>query len=172
MAKYYVVDTNVIMAASGKSSCSPLCARVCLDAIKKITSGSTRLVIDNRWRIIREYQANLNNRGQPGIGQAFLKWVLTNQQNHELCISVAITPKQSQSEDFEEFPSHPDLASFDPSDRKFVAVAATHRSRPRIAQATDSKWWGWKDALRESGIKVHFLCERELRETYEGKFSR
>lgn len=167
MAKHYVVNTNVIVVADGKSSCSASCARVCLD----IARGKTRLVIDKGWRIIKEYQANVDYQGQPGVARAFLKWVLTNYTNRKLCVCVGITPKLSDPQDFEEFPSHPGLASFDPSDRKFVAVAAKHRSHPPIAQATDAKWWGWKDALRDAGITIHFLCEKEVREQYEKKFS-
>ena len=44
------------------------------------------------------------------------------------------------------------------SDRKFVAVANAHPAKPPILQSTDSKWWGWKEALQEVGITVHFLC--------------
>ncbi len=44
------------------------------------------------------------------------------------------------------------------SDRKFVAVANAHPDKPPIMHATDSKWWAWKDALKDVGITVHFLC--------------
>jgi len=50
------------------------------------------------------------------------------------------------------------LEVFDKSDHKFVAAANAHPAKPPILQATDSKWWGWKDALMEVGITVQFLC--------------
>jgi hypothetical protein len=59
---------------------------------------------------------------------------------------------------YDEFPTHDGLDDFDKSDRKFVAVANAHADKPSILQATDSKWWGWKDALAEVGMAVHFLC--------------
>jgi hypothetical protein len=170
MPKYYVVDTNVAIAADDRAPCTPMCAKACRELILAITRDSILLVLDDAWRIIAEYQNNLNFKGQPGVAQTFLKWVLTNRKNPHRCICVNITPKPSSSEDFEEFPPHPDLTSFDAKDRKFVAVAAKHHRRPPIAQATDNKWWGWKEALLASGIKVHFLCEEEVREHYEKKF--
>ena len=40
---------------------------------------------------------------------------------------------------------------------------------PGLEQATDSKWWGWKDALAKAGIEVHFLCECYIKAKYEEK---
>lgn len=71
--------------------------------------------------------------------------------------------------DFVEFPDHEDLADVDPSDRKFVAVANAHRDKPPIIEATDSKWWGWKDALEECGITVEFVCLDQVEEVYRRK---
>jgi len=62
------------------------------------------------------------------------------------------------------------LINFDPYDRKFVAVAATHPDRPAILQATDSKWWGWKEALAECGVIVEFLCPADIEAGYNRKF--
>lgn len=70
---------------------------------------------------------------------------------------------------FVEFPDHEGLKDFDISDRKFVAVANAHESKPPILQATDSKWWGWKAHLAQCGITVQFLCPEEIAETYERK---
>ncbi len=96
------------------------------------------------------------------IGDAFLRWVLTNQANPNRCRQVPLTPSGS-GYDFEEFPSHPGLAQFDPSDRKFVAVAAACPGGPApILQAADSKWWGWKEALEDCGVFVDFLCPQEI----------
>ncbi len=170
MQKHCVVDTNVAMAADGKSSYGADCARACLEAIRDITERGVLLVIDDAWRIITEYRAVLSQGGQPGVAQTFLKWVLTNHQNPRRCACVSITPKDSDPEDFLEFPSHPGLSSFDPSDRKFVAVAATHPRHPPILQGTDTKWWGWRDTLKKCRITVRFLCADEIRDRYEGKF--
>lgn len=65
---------------------------------------------------------------------------------------------------FKEFPDHEGLQQFDLSDRKFVAAANAHEKKPPIAQATDSKWWGWKNALEEAGLSVFFVHEEYIRD--------
>jgi hypothetical protein len=51
---------------------------------------------------------------------------------------------------------------YDPSDQKFLAVAAAHPDRPPILQALDSKWWGWQSALGAIGVTIDFLCPGEI----------
>ncbi len=74
-----------------------------------------------------------------------------------------------KSSSYQEFPKHDDLNDFDKSDRKFVAVANACTGKPPILQATDSKWWGWKDALNDVGITVHFLCPEYAKTKYAEK---
>ena len=80
-----------------------------------------------------------------------------------------MTPKAGDPTGFEEFPDHPGLAGFDVSDRVFVAVSAAHPEKPPIVEASDSKWWGWKDALEQCGVRVGFLCPDELARKYREK---
>jgi hypothetical protein len=68
-----------------------------------------------------------------------------------------------------EFPNHPGLEDFDPSDRKFIAVSNAHSEKPPIMEATDSKWWGWRDALKEVGIEVRFVCPDYAKRKYREK---
>jgi hypothetical protein len=172
MTKLYVVDTNVVVTANGKSSNGADCEQACLDAVLEITDHGARLAIDDGWRIIKEYRENLDSRGQRSVARTFLKWVFTNHHNPQRCVRVAITPRGPGAEDFQEFPSHQGLSNFDPSDRKFVAVAAAHPDHPPILQATDTKWWGWNEALAECGIQIKFLCPEEIAKSFEKKFSR
>jgi len=79
---------------------------------------------------------------------------------------IAITP---DGDSYSEFPDHAGLSSFDISDRKFVAVAKKHPDEPPILQATDSKWWGFKDVLNDVGISVTFLCPEYVKAKYEKK---
>ena len=37
---------------------------------------------------------------------------------------------------------------------------------PIIGEASDSKWWGWKEALKNHGVHVEFLCEDYIRQKY------
>jgi hypothetical protein len=165
-----VVDTNVPLAANNKADASLNCIQKCTEALTAIMTDQQALVIDNGWRIIREYMNKLSQSGQPGIGDRFLKWVLTNQANPSRCVRVAITPRSEDQDHFEEFPNDPNLASFDRADRKFVAVACAHHERPPILQALDTKWWGWKEALERVGVTVTFLCQDEIKARYEQKF--
>jgi hypothetical protein len=160
-----VVDTNVAVVASLRSGMSPACALVCIQALGDIMGGG-RIALDDHRLILREYMSNLSPSGQPGVGDRFLKWVLTNQANPARCIQVTITPRADDPSDFEEFPNDPELAAFDPSDRKFVAVAAAHPTRPPVLEASDSRWWGWKEALERHGVRVTFLCPEELARMY------
>ena len=143
-------------------------------AIKE-TMENGHIVLDDNWRIIKEYMHKLSPDGQPAIGDSFLKWVLTSWSNPDRCTCVPITPLADDPYNFNEFPVHPELANFDPSDRKFVAVSASHGQRhgecPPILHAVDSKWWGWKDALGDCGIHVEFLCPEETEKKYHEKMS-
>jgi hypothetical protein len=154
------VDTNVAVAANRTSpQASFACVTECIRVLNDICRGHI-LVIDDSWHILREYQQELRSEGQPGIGDAFLKWVLTNRNNLYHCVQVHITPSDDSQEpiDFEEFPDDPALYKFDPADRKFVAVAIVHSEHPRILNATDSDWWYYKDVLAKHGVKVDFVC--------------
>lgn len=157
-----VVDTNVPLVANlSHPGASPSCVESCVQALGEVTSGGRRLALDDSWLIVKEYGNKLSAARQPGVGDAFLKWVLTNHANPACCDKVAIVPT-GDARGFEQFPDHAGLATFDPADRKFVAVAAAHPDRPPIQQAVDSKWWGWRDALREAGVVVDFLCPAEV----------
>jgi len=154
----YVVDTNVPVVANGKSKqASPKCVIACVEIIHKITNSET-IVIDDQWLILNEYSNKLNQKGQPGVGDAFLKWILTNNRNPLLCEQVKITPTHSHKDNFKEFPNDQRLKKFDPSDRKFVAVARAHREHPPILQAVDAKWWNFREILSEHSVTVQFLC--------------
>jgi len=165
-----VVDTNVPIAANGGDEVPPDCALVCAGAVREVMESRRRLALDDGWRIIGEYMHKLRADGQPGWGDRFLKWVLNNQANAACCELVTLTPRDEEAGEFEEFPAAPGLETFDRSDRKFVAVANAHATKPPILQALDSKWWGWREALAGAGISVEFLCPEEVRAAYERKF--
>jgi hypothetical protein len=164
-----VVDTNVPMAANGVTTASAECMRACRDALVEIMEDRRRLAIDDDGEIVGEYKGNLRSDGAPSIGKLFLIWILTNQYNSARCDRVPLRALED-GKGFEEFPDGEGLECFDPSDRKFVAVANAHAERPPILEGLDSKWWGWREALGRAGIMVLFPCEAEIRETYERKF--
>ncbi len=170
MSPVVVVDTNVPITANGAEDVDADCVLACQRAVQEVLEDRRALVIDDDFEIIAEYQRNLLANGSPRVGDTFLKWVLTNWTNPARCQQVAITPVPPEEGGFAEFPNAKGLETFDPSDRKFVAVANAHPERPPILQALDSKWWGWRQALASVGVTVEFLCREQIQATYERKF--
>ncbi|MDA0866286.1 MAG: hypothetical protein O2890_07675 [Cyanobacteria bacterium] len=161
-----VVDTNVLVAANGRDclQATPACRLACVQKLQHIQKQGV-LVIDDGWRILREYIQQVSSSGQPGEGDAFLRWVLTNQRNPSRCQQVTITAMADGS--FQEFPPHPELKNFDPSDHKFVATALTHPEQPPVFNAVDSDWKQFGSALAAAGVKVVQLCPETLKERVE-----
>ena len=169
-----VFDTNVPktanLAINPRSIPDMLtkCVQACVAAVEHVVKKGG-LVVDNGEEIFTEYRNNLSMSGQPGVGDHFMKWVHDNRWKFPQEDRVTIT---SKSDSYSEFPIHDGLSDFDISDRKFVAVANAHTAKPPIIQATDSKWWGWKDTLEEVGITVEFLCSSYVEAKYQEKFSK
>lgn len=159
-----VVDTNVPLVANGFSHASEDCVEICVDRLEQITNGEIKLAVDyqaldDQRHIIDEYRNKLNPSGQPGVGDAFLKWVEIYWTNPDLCDLVEITLIVGGGKiNFAEFPKDPALANFDDDDRKFVAVACAHSGKPPILQAVDSKWHNFLGALTQNGVTVKYLC--------------
>ncbi len=154
-----VVDTNVAVTANGRSlpnGVSASCVAACARRLQTIRQNGV-VVLDDGWRILREYKANIAESGQPGVGDAWLKWLLTNLANPQRCQIVKITPVDAPQM-FAEFPADPALEHFDSSDRKFVAVSRAHPARPAVLNATDSDWQIQRRALARHGVTVEFLC--------------
>jgi hypothetical protein len=165
-----VVDTNVGMTANRRNpgvsaSCAAASARA-LHAVMK----SGHVFVDDEGRIVAEYRKNLSAKGEPGPGDLFLKWLLTHEYNAERVSRVPLQERDSP-EDFVELPSPPKGTRYDRSDKKFLAVAAAHAEHPPILQSFDSKWWGWREALAEIGVRIHFLCEEEIRKKHSEKMA-
>lgn len=166
-----LVDTNVPKTANLATNPAKIpteltnCVLDCVEAIEHIVSKGG-LVIDSGDDIFYEYRQNLSMSGQPGIGDRFMKWVHDNRWKLPDEDRVPIT---KNNDSYDEFPHHIKLAGFDQSDRKFIAVANAHPQKPQILEATDSKWWGWKDPLMEVGITVNFLCPDYARTKYAEK---
>lgn len=124
--------------------------------------------IDDGGCIVAEYRANLSAGGQPGPGDAFLKWLLTEEWSGQKVTRVRITAVEDE-QGFAELPRPRDGVIYDRSDRKFLAVAAAHPEHPPILQSFDSKWWGWQDALAAAEVRIVFLCEDAIAEKHAEK---
>lgn len=164
-----VIDTNVAVTANGvNEQASADCVYKSAYALQEVMRAG-HVFIDDKGLIVQEYARNLNRKGEPGPGDRFFKWLLTVEWGGAQVSHVPITPKAGDEEDYEELPAPSQGTRYDPSDRKFLAVAAAHPEHPPILQAFDSKWWGWREALAAIGVKVCFLCPKEIAEKYEQK---
>ncbi len=167
-----IVDTNVPINANlatqpdSESAVPDECIMACISEIEKITSGKRKLVLDEADEIFTEYRRHLSLSGQPGQGDLFVKWVHDHRYQSKY---ITLVPVTQTPDSYEEFPEHEGLTDFDPSDRKFIAVANAHSDKPPILQSTDSKWLGWNKALKEVGITVEFLCPDYMKSKYKEK---
>lgn len=150
-----IVDTNVPMVANSTTPEASLeCVNSCGKHLQSITEDFERLVLDTGWEVISEYRRGLNSAGQPGVGDAFFKWVLTNWSNPQRCDLISIERVG--------FPNDPALNGFDLSDRKFVQLNLAHPDRPHIWNAVDTDWWNFRHALAAIGVMVDFLCHADI----------
>lgn len=172
LPKKCIVDTNVPLTANRALNPDSIpdelagCVLACIEALEHVAKTPDCLVLDAGNEIFDEYAHKLSRSGQPGFGDAFLKWVHDTRWSLPESNRVAITKTGKNS--YEEFPDNTDLANFDSSDRKFIAVANAHPRHPPILEATDRKWWLFRDALKKAGITVQFLCP-EYAKTIERK---
>ncbi len=158
----FVVDVNVAIVANKKSSHADTnCISACVDALISIHS-SGKIVLDDGMRILNEYMRKLSMAGQPGVGDAFMKWVWEHQAVGSRCERVHLTQNSSDPDDFLEFPADPDLGTFDRSDRKYVAVARVSSNHPQVLNAVDTDWWHYREALERNGIRLRFLCPQHM----------
>ena len=158
----FVVDTNVAVVANGNAAqANPECVIACIDTLLRVRDAGG-IVLDDSMRVLKEYMGHLSLSGQPGAGDLFMKWVWSVQADDARCERVHITPKPQDPDDFVEFPDDDELDDFDPSDRKFVAIAAASAHAPPILNAVDSDWADAHAALARHGIDVIFLCPQHV----------
>jgi hypothetical protein len=161
--KSVVIETNVIAVANELAGQADVdCIAACIDALL-IAQKKRKVVIDSGQLLFQEYFKYANRSGQPRTGDAFIKWLWDNQANIKRVESVNITQRTSDPTNFQEFPSDSSLNQFDPSDRKFVAVALASKRSPIILNAVDSDWWEFRDQFKANGVKVKFLCPQMMK---------
>ena len=162
----FVVDTNVLVVANGRSSHADMaCINACAHELHHIRQKG-RIIIDRQMAVLKEYRQYVDPSGRPGLGDFFFKWVWDNRANTDVCVLINITPSSQDEGDYREFPDDPDLAGFDRSDRKFVSVAIASSLDPTILNAVDKDWWQFHKILKRHGIRVKFLCPQYMAESH------
>jgi hypothetical protein len=162
-----VVDTNVVATSNNVLDAAILpCASRCAKELLAVRDGG-RLVLDEGGEILAEYRRNASSSGQPGPGDAFLRWVLTNRTNPERCVLVVITHHDARG--YEEFPGDSELDGFDYDDRKFVGAAISSGTPRDVLLALDTDWYPVREALARHGLQLRFVCPDELEQTLRRK---
>ena len=86
-----VVDTNVPVVANRKTDqAGRACESACIHALIQV-QAERRTLLDDKQLIFKEYRKRLSHSGQPGLGDAFFKWLWENQANPQHCRIVPVT---------------------------------------------------------------------------------
>jgi hypothetical protein len=161
-----VVDTNVPLVVKFPNGHPQELVDACQELLEDIIEHDRVVVTDAYDEIIEEYFRQLNFSGQDTLGDAFAKWVFDRRWGWDASARPNIDPRGECDYGV----LNGDHDDFDPSDRKFVAVAKV--SGAPVRQATDTKWLDWGDALRRHGVVVRYVHEPSLRDAYRAKFGR
>lgn len=153
----YIVDTNVPIVANGKPlppeerPASIDCRIAAVNFLQQVLNNG-KILIDLAGEIQAEYRRYLNASGQPGVGDRFYQEVLNSAPNRIERIEL---PVRDDGE-FEDIPQALITANFDPSDRKFAALAK--KETVPVSNATDSDWINHATLLQNNGIQIIFVC--------------
>jgi predicted nucleic acid-binding protein len=150
-----VIDTNVAIAANGRNThaCNK-CQLECVEYLENLTAavGRRKIYLDDLDLLLSEYKPHLNFHGQPGIGDAFYKFLHDHKYSGKKVVLVSITRNDDSETGFNELP----VNSIDPSDRKILAISVV--ASAQIVNALDNDWHEKRDFLEGLGIEVVQLC--------------
>jgi predicted nucleic acid-binding protein len=157
MQNKLVIDTNVAIMANGidgkgEKVTNLACHENCESFLKDY--ANLEIVVDEMGFILQEYSRHLKHAGQPGMGDAFFKYVFYNQHTNKKIHRVTITPMLPIADmNFAELPPN---NTVDPSDRKFLAAAVS--AQADIVYAVDRGWARQKSLLEKLQIETIQLC--------------
>ncbi len=155
-----IIDTNVLVVANGRSEQASLeCEMHSINRLERIIATKDEIVLlDENREIMDEYQKHCHYSGQPGVGDMFFKFLYNHEYGTQKCRIINI--KQSDGGEYVDFPQDSNLANFDRSDRKFVALSRACQCDAVIINSVDSDWLEFSDALRRNGIIIDNLCNQ------------
>jgi hypothetical protein len=152
-----VADTNVPIVANGRPDPEDprpptvACRIACVEFLLMLVRDGL-VLLDAAGEIQDEYRRHLNPRGQPGVGDRFYQVVLHNAPH---LVERCDLPRRADGQYADLAESLIDIA-FDPSDRKFAAMA--RREAVPVYNATDSDWVNAAHTLASEAIEIQHLC--------------
>jgi len=156
-----VVDTNVAIIANGRPDPddqrppSIQCRIATVTFLSQLLKNG-KILLDVEGAIQAEYRNHLNPAGAPGVGDRFYLEVLHSAPN---LVERVDLPKRHDGE-YEDLPQALIDVGFDPSDRKFAALAC--KEGVAVHNATDSDWIEHSITLETTGVQVENLCGCEV----------
>ncbi len=151
-----VVDTNVaIVSNGGDTHTDAACQHECQARLTELVTDGV-VLIDDQGLILSEYRRRLKHSGQPGLGDAFFKFLHDHLGTKERVRKIKLTPDDKAVGNYAEFQPLARIAGFDPNDMKFAAVALA--GKVPVWNATDSDWAEHGPALGALGLRVRQLC--------------
>ena len=162
MTDRLVIDTNVLIVANRKSPQADLkCELACIKMLEG-AKGKRVVLIDDSDLIMDEYKPYCSYAGEPGLGNAFFKFLHDNAPSERNVIRVAIQKTPDKDGGFSNL--LPNKLHRD--DRKFLAVAKAGNGR--IVNATDSDWSQQAEFVASNGVRVFELCPQCLKQNTTG----
>jgi hypothetical protein len=157
--KYYIVDTNIFIAANGKADqLTENDVNKCKLFVTALFSNTT-ISIDLQGEIFKEYFDYMNWSGQPGIGDVFVKYLWDRQYDKKICELVDINKDKNGI--YKQLRNKDDLLQFDPNEHKFIAVYLGSRNSVTICNACDSDWENNKSLLSKYQINILEILHEE-----------
>ena len=135
---------------------------MCEIFVKLILNGKICAVIDDDRAAYTEYRNNMYPDPNPSSGLAsnFLMHVIQNYGNDERVLRLPLA--REENGEYLDWPRDPNLAGFDPADRKWVALARVFRQETGqaapITYALERDWDNYRDALTRHGVALDPLC--------------
>lgn len=172
MKPRYVIDTNVLIAASAADPRNPsdidatprdpVLRETVWRWLGDFQASESRIVLDSEMRILDEYQRKLRY-------DSFGVQVVIDRFTRCACDLVEVTYDADGHGELS-----PELTALvhDRADRKMVAAAIGAlelHGKSCIAFAGDTDWHGWEDTLRAVGLDLEPIIEAWSRQRYEEK---
>lgn len=164
------MDTNVAAkAATRLAECKDEeldVRRKCMQFVKGFVDDPTsKLVLDADYEITNEYRNRISMKTD--MGKIFWRWF--NAYINRILPEDYVKLEKDSEGNYAMFPLEERTKGFDMSDRKFVALSRRHPEHPIIVEATDGKWFGFKDVFKKYGVQIEFLDEHYAEMMYNRK---
>lgn len=172
----HVVDTNVLIVASGEHPESPFASshhpvedpdesKKVLEWLIAFEAGQGRMVVDYDYEIMGEYENKLTE-------QDYGLMVLRSKYDRNEVDYVGLEWEKDQA--------NPDKVAIIPeclkndvqdlADRKIIAacIKSNEENMPcTIVNACDTDWYDWQEVLEAAGVQVHQLVEEWSRQKWK-----